>query len=394
MGTDYVQMLLDSTLEMERSETSDILESIDYELAYIQNVVGENSLLTEKLIPKSSEGPVTKLINSIRSIFEKFVTNAKKLIADLKPWKDAYLDKLNSISYNGITISAIPHWEMSAEEIISEIEKMITAFDRKKDELSRPNANQDSLSVDDIIKTMDPYKKYDDSKNAYKMAMKMVFSTKKADMYKLVDVNNPAKLKEICETGRKYIESYDNILSRCTTLRDKFLRTAEEFEKEQSRQSAKESYDPYLILENRRLSETDLVFCAGLNLLMEDATGDQKNDENKPPSLTETEVKKDETEDNSPDNKKTSSTLTNMIKINTDAITIAITVIEAKLITYKKIIKQVVTVAGEAPNEEVKSDKKTTPQMEKEAKKAKRSIKTAPKRAANRIKGIFSKSKK
>lgn len=380
MHTDYVQMMLSHSLEIERAETSSLIESIEAESDYIYRVMTENSVLVEKTTPNSGKKSMFgNLVEAIQNIFKSFLDKAAKLIEKLKPWKEEYLDKLDDISYANISISAFPHWKVSANDIINEIKAMQNEF--KNIKAQNDNLSDDlkklygDMSVETIVKNNRVLKKYHKDNEGYKSVMRMLFSTNSIADYKSVTISNDSEIKKICGIARDYILNYEKVKDSCDALRKELIRELQEAEREYER-SVKESYNPYLILENKRLFDTDLVYHSGIALL--EAANEPNGKDEKKEKPTDVEVQNDNKTNSNSDNsqseapKKHSTVATyekNLAQINVDAIAVAISVIEEKLYIYKVIIERVIKESKgqkvESDNTDVESKKDTSDKKSK-----------------------------
>ena len=267
-------------------------------------------------------------------------------------------------------------------------------------------------SIEDIIKNIDPFKAYYDADNAYSRIMLMKFSTgDNLNDYKPVKIpGNGKTVKDICYIGRKFIESYSDIANKLDGEKNKFeekLKLLEKAEKESKERSAKasatkESFNPFLILENAYLSETDLCFCKDFSVLFEE-TASNNNDDKKDDKPFKTEVTSDESNSNNDSNNSnglsngdkpydaSSSAFTflkNMTTIIISALSVALTVAEQRLYMYKNTIKSVIQQARKSAKKPTNTDDEEKPEL---TAKGSRKVDKAIKKANKKIDKITSK---
>lgn len=357
MGSEYVKMLLEGSLEIERSETCSMIESIESESNYIFNIINFVTPITEKAMKNANEkSAFGKFIDLIKNIFTQFKNKVHDIVIRLKPWKEETLSKLDSVSFNNMSIKAFPHWNIGADDIINEIKSMQNEFkkairDTQSDD--RLESIYNDMGVDDIIKNNPVFKKYHTDDGGYKVAMERIFSTKTLSDYKTVTVTSASEIKRICMIGKEYILKYEDIVNQCNALHDSLIKDLEIAEQDYKR-SVNETYNPYLILEDSYLFDTDMMCYPGASLLFEAETAKNNqsaNDNNKEKSSDIEVETKDGGDQNQSAPKKPRGRAAfekNIAKINVDAITIAISVIEKKLYVYRALITEVVKASGKS----------------------------------------------
>lgn len=370
MPTDYVQMLLEESLASSKEDTKIMVESIEYELEYIASCIENNHIMPVTEAKKSGEGVFQKFINLIRNIFTKFKEKVADITLDLRDW-DKYINKLDDISYDGITIESAPQWLNSGDNIVQEVKKLINGFNQTK---ARTPSENDDITPSGIVKTMSVFREFNDEKLGYKVAMERVFSIGRNQPIETVKVDDSTKpsLREVCEIGRKYIQEYKDLSTKLTRLSEEIQTLLSNAER--GLEVNTESYNPYLILEGAYLSNTDLILCNNGGILFEadgeqgtqnqsqntQQNGEKKEDTNPSVKVTSDNADGGSNSDDGPKNRKI-ELQKSYAKVLIDAITVAITVAERKLYVYKTIIRSVVNAAGKGDSkpsdEDVKTDK-------------------------------------
>jgi hypothetical protein len=370
MPTDYVQMLLEESLASSKEDTKIMVESIEYELEYIASCIENNHIMPVTEAKKSGEGIFQKFINLIRNIFAKFKEKVADITLDLRDW-DKYINKLDDISYDGITIESAPQWLNSGDNIVQEVKKLINGFNQTK---TKTPSENDDLTPSGIVKTMSVFREFNDEKLGYKVAMERVFSIGRNQPIETVKIDDSTKpsLREVCEIGRKYIQEYKDLSTKLTRLSEEIQTLLSNAER--GLEVNTESYNPYLILEGAYLSNTDLILCNNGGILFEadgeqgaqnqsqntSQNGEKKEDTNPSVKVTSDNSGSGSNSDDGPKNRKI-ELQKSYAKVLIDAITVAITVAERKLYVYKTIIRSVVNTAGKGDSksvdEEVKTDK-------------------------------------
>lgn len=412
--TDYVEMMMEDFLDIERESTLDTLFNIEEEMNYIHNCMEANSILVEKANPANKkEGFFTRIKNAISSLFSKFIEKAKRLVSDIMPMKKEFLDKLNQISYENIPIKAFPYWDVGMDKPFQDITAMYNVL---KSALSgnQTEAPDFYKSPEEIVKNLKPFDKYKHESEGYQSVMRMKFSTgDNLDNYKEKEITDPATVKKLCMAASNFIQGYDAFITKIKGYVNSYQNTLKQLERieKEKMKATKESFNPYLMLESATLSETDLKFCSDFNLVFE-ADGDnsnksepakeeQKENPNKPTvgnvSEENGEFKAEITDGAT---LKYVTYLKNLCILVHKSLVVYMTVLEAKYFFYKSLVRQVVAKAeknakknpakdGEKetpktdPNQPSvgEGDKENKPKEKEEAKKQKSSIKDKVKNA-------------
>lgn len=395
-NTDYVQMMLEESLGITRYETDLMMESIEYEAEYIMQCMETNTIPVMEAAAKKP-GIFRRFIDTIKRIFASFRDKVNEIVNDLKPWKEEYIDKLNDISYEGLTIKAFPHWKVKGADIERYVKNAQSMFSNSS-VIDTSNGRVDT--PEKIVNGIAAFKDFRSKDTGYREVMKMVLSTGDVKSYKSEEITDASIIKNtICAEAKTYIENYKNLSNSLTNLSNALNKDLEEAEKEY--ESVKESYNPYLMLEGAHLFDTDLVFCANGGLLLEAEAPSQNTNQNTNDDKKESSkaVDVDSTNDNGSNNNQNNDNQAEnkpsdedrakatfkrgLAKVNVDLITTAITVAEEKLYVYKAIIKQVVTASNKASKDTKKDESEDNKDTKEDSKKTTKELKEE-KKAANK----------
>jgi hypothetical protein len=356
MKNDYVEMMLVEMVNIEREYTYEMMSYINSEAEFIHNCMETNSVLTEAGAGNKPGEKKPSLFARFKEIitnsFNKFIAKAKEIVSNLRPFKEKYLDKLDSITYSGLSIDIMPIWRYDTQmnTTIASIKTMINEFKSARRYTSMP----EDTTKEGIIKNVREFKKYYNSEIGYAEVMKRKFTMgDNLDAYKVITIDSDSEIKSACEKGREYIQNYDSLVNKLKGMKTQFENELDAAEKESERnnnsESQTESYVPFLILENNYITDTDLVFCKGAHMLYEA----ENNDSN--PSTVRVSNDNDDSGNNQNSgggNSKPPANnvyITNMASIIITALATAISVAESKLVIFKKLITSVVTKSGKAP---------------------------------------------
>lgn len=351
MRNDYIKMVLEGTLEIERDETCNLIESIESEYEYISDIIRENSVLVEKAATGQKKSIFARFIEIIQNVFKQFQNKAGDLIRNSEAWKSKNLDALDNISYADLSITAFPQWNVSAKDIIDEVRSMQAEFKRIQGNNSTLTSEMQSLldgNEQAIIKNNKVFKKYYNENEGHISVMKKLFAVGSVKDYKQVTINSDSEIKRICTIGKDYILKYNDVVNQCKTLQNSLITELQEAERELERSIAKESYNPYLILENANLFDTDLMYYSGSRILVEADAAETKKEEpsTNPTKVTvssENESGNTQSSNDSPKKAKGVAEFEKAFaKLNVDAIGAALSVLEDKYYTYLAIIGEVV----------------------------------------------------
>ena len=100
MGTNYLELVMEELLDMERDDTYTLIEMVDSEIEYIHSCLENNSIVTEKAatkIVKNKKGVVARFIDMVKNLFGKFTAKAKEIANEIAPFKKEYLEELDKI---------------------------------------------------------------------------------------------------------------------------------------------------------------------------------------------------------------------------------------------------------------------------------------------------------
>lgn len=409
-ATDYVEIMLEESLYMEREMTIESIEHIEWEANYIKTCIETNSIVNEASHVENKNSILGRIAEIINNIFSKFLEKVKKIKMDLKPFKEEYLDKLEHLDYEGINLNVFPHWNVN----VNTIKKHIKDMENAARTVIRNEPPEDT-SIDYIIKNITPFNKFHDEKLDYKTVMRKKFSTgDNLSDNKPQELSNANEIKKVCLIAKEFITNYDSYANELNNARNDVTKIIDDMDKyiKSKDSSVKESLGIYLELEGAYLRNTDLKFCSDFGLVFEDATsGNSSNNEKEEPKSNSVEVNSDNQNGNESGNNtnigsvKTATYYKNICTIIQTALITAITVLEEKLYVYKTIIKQVVLtktnkkIMKKENKLDRKDDKKDTKEAVKDAVKTRKDEKkqdTKQKKIRNtleQIKGKFSRNK-
>lgn len=361
-ATDYHEELLREMYKLEQEYTADSMYDIEEEAVYILNCLESNTILTEA--EEKKKNIFARFIDAIKNLFSKFFDKAKELV-NKNTWNDELLNKLDNVDYTDMQITCLPLWSVSNDECSQIIDKLVNAFKN----INKDNVKEgDLIKKEDIIKNEAPFKMFYDDNIGYKKVMKRVFTVKNENDTEAATYTG-AKAKNVAEYAKEYIKNYQNDINKINTLYAKFTTELKTAEKQYN--VIKDSMVPFLDIENRPITESDLRFCCNFAILYEadkpEADTKEEKEKGEVGSVTKVSVNNgDDNKDNDntePESlekgNKTHQLYTQrksaMASIIVDALAILMTVMEEKLIAYQSIIRAVLNVKKKPEKDKNKS---------------------------------------
>jgi len=356
----------------------EILEQVNVERDFMLSCF-ENNIILEAEAPSSENKGnwIRKIIDTIKSIFNKFLENVTNLFRNDEKWISQNIPKLKDLNFNDLKVTVLPYWNLDTKDITGALSELQREINNMKYGDARLKNLQDRADVEQF----GAFKKYTPKNGSFTDGIKAFFKTGEKNEPKPVTlVGDQLKIVCVNQMSRYVNEFNSTLLPSLKSSYNNYTRLLSNVEKELSRSNnLKESF---CIIENSFYVDTELSLCSNFNKVFEATVSNEKNrngkaiidlDNNEHENVTNKNTnqnqnnQKDDTplnkvEDTSKDNnsnqndntKPTNNNgniqyytyLKHVIQLNQIAIAAAITACEERYRSYMSILRGVVSARG------------------------------------------------
>ena len=362
----------------------EILEQVNIERDFMLSCF-ENNIILEAEAPSSENkgGWIRKILDTIKSIFNKFLENVTNLFKNDEKWISQNIPKLKDLNFDGLKVTVLPYWNLDTKTITG----VLADLQREITNMKYGDARLKNLQDRESVEQFGAFKKYTPKNGTFTDGIKAFFKTGENNEPKPVTLEGDG-LKIVCVNQMsRYVNEFNStLLPSLKSSYNNYTRLLSNVEKELSRSNnVKESF---CIIENAFYADTELAFCNNFDKLYEATVSNEKNkngksiidlDSNEHENVTNKSTNKNNTENkstnnqkddpplnkvedtskdnntqNNNENKSTNSNgnieyytyLKHVIQLNQIAIAAAITACEERYRSYMSILKGVVSARG------------------------------------------------
>lgn len=345
----YTELTLSFQLEANREFQSILFEQMDRESDFILSCL-ESMVVTMEAVEngETKRNFFQKIIDFIKKLFGLFSEKAKTLIQSNKQWLDENADKLSKLNYDSLEIQMIPFWNRSSNDIIAEVNKILTkSTNSLKGNIDR---FKDMKNVKEEL-----FKEYLDENGELTGGLKNNFRVGASKgPIKTVQLKDTDLKNRVVGEFVKYCQTYGStVVPAITKLSNDITRVLDGIDKNiKTKSPVKESF---CLVEGDIYSNTELVYCENFIVLeaeqpAEDKKPDSSNTNDKKQSPTKVEVTdhgdKENAEKQDKLNSMSSTELTvakNIAQVSHIAFSAALTVLEERNSAYMNAMKQILS---------------------------------------------------